>query len=144
MFTLICGIPNAGKTTYSSQFKNVIHMDEIIPKKKNLAYEEVCDMIAKSNDDIYVEGVFTASHIRKQLCDAYNGRKICIWLNTSVDECIAREDRQRATFIIRNCAEFFSPPTFKEGWDEIIIIENNQKETHFYREEDEDVNRPII
>ena len=128
MFTLICGIPNAGKTTYSSRYDNVIHMDEVIPKRRGLAYEEVCDAISECDSDICVEGVFIASRIRRKLCESYNGKKVCLWLNTSIDECIAREDRKRPSFIIRNCADCFEPPTLDEGWDEIIIIRGEHEQ----------------
>ena len=110
MFTLICGVPNAGKTTFSSHYENVIHMDDFIAKKRGLAHEEICEVIAHS-DDICVEGVFVSSRVRRRLCNAYNGKKVCIWLNPSVEECIAREERGRGTGVIRSCSEAFEPPT---------------------------------
>ena len=133
MLTLICGIPNAGKTTYSSRYENVIHMDEVIPKKRGLAYEEVCDMISH-NDDVCVEGVFVAARTRRKLCEAHDGKKVCIWLNTPIEECIAREDRGRGTGIIRSCADFFEEPTLDEGWDEIIIIRGNNEQRYSRQE----------
>jgi predicted kinase len=128
MFTLICGIPNAGKTTYSSKYSNVIHMDDVVPQKKGLAYEEVCDSLFKCDSDICLEGVFVASRIRRKLCESYKGEKICLWLDTPIEECIARENRHRGTFIISNCAQHFEPPTLDEGWNEIIIIRGEHEQ----------------
>lgn len=118
-FNLICGIPNAGKTTYSSKYENVIHTDEI--KKTRL----VCDMVSNAGDNVCVEGIWISAHIRKELLRSYkgNGKKVCVWLNTPYEECVKREDRGRGTLIIQNCHELFEPPTYEEGWDEIIIIE---------------------
>ena len=123
MFTMIIGLPNAGKTTYSSEYKNVIHIDEVRSK-------EAIEMI-KQADDVCVEGVFPFSNRRKDFLKSYNGngKKICIWLNTAFEECVKRENRNRNKLIIENCREYFEPPTYDEGWDEIIIIEDNNDES---------------
>lgn len=123
MFTLICGLPNAGKTTYSLRYPKAIHMDEVRQRRK--AVEMV-----KSADDICIEGVFPFSDSRKEFVEAYihGGRKICVWLDTPFDECIKRENRNRSHIIIENCREYFEPPTLDEGWDEIIIIRGEHEQ----------------
>lgn len=129
MLTLICGISNAGKTTYSSKYKNTIHLDDFKTVK------EVCSIVQKEKEkDVCVQGIFCLSRHRKQLCNVYNGNKICIWLNTPLEECISRENRNRSQLIIKNGYEIFEPPTYKQGWDQIIIIEND-KETILDKEE---------
>ena len=116
MMTLICGLPNAGKTTYSGQFGNVIHMDE----EKKLS--SVCEKVAKM-EDVVVEGVFGKRAQRARVMDAYRGgiRK-CVFIDITIDECIGREDRNRPEFILRNAYRLFEPPTLEEGWDELEVI----------------------
>lgn len=121
MFTLICGIPNAGKTTYSQNFENVIHMDELRPKKGHPTRSYVVDALKKAEGDICVEGVYVMASSRKRLADAYKGKKLCIFLDTPLDEAKRRENRGRPLFIIENSHHHLEPPTFDEGWDEIII-----------------------
>lgn len=126
MITLICGLPNAGKTTYSHRYANVIHYDDVIAPKGMHPLQVLCEMVSDV-DDVCVEGVFITSHERKRIAQAYSGtQKVCIWLNTPLEECIKRENRNRATCLINSCNALFQPPTYSEGWDEIIVIgENN-------------------
>ena len=122
MMTLICGLPNAGKTTYSSQYGNVIHYDDVTAPRGKHPIQVLCDMVS-AMDDVCVEGVFISSHERKKIAQSYSGtRKVCVWLNTPLEECVRRENRNRATCIINNCQALFQPPTCDEGWDEIIVI----------------------
>lgn len=116
MVTLICGIPNSGKTTYSKKFNNVIHFDDV--------GSHIFEMIKDNKNDIVVEGIFIFRSIREKILNTYQGEgeKICIWLNISPEECEKRENRNRAKYIIWNCYSVFEPPTLEEGWDEIIII----------------------
>ena len=129
MLTLICGIPNAGKTTYSSlQYKNVVHVDELVPIHKSVtkAVHNVISNI-QEEQDLCIEGVFCIARERRKLLELYDGQKICIWLNTPFEECIARENRNRGTVLIKNCYSVFEPPTYEQGWDKIIIIENGKE-----------------
>ena len=123
MLTLICGIPNAGKTTLSQQYSNVIHLDEV------LRTSVICEMVAKE-DDVCVEGVFMDTHRRKKIAEAYKGKKVCLWLNTPTEVCIERENRDRQIGLITHCAKAFEPPTLSEGWDEIIIIRGNDEQRY--------------
>lgn len=114
MLTLICGLPRAGKTTYSEQFENVIHLDT------SGAYHGVINRLKRKSGDIVVEGVYRLSQERKRLIQAYNGKGFkCIWLNTP------DEVRQSRHGWDKWCDRPFEPPTYDEGWDEIIIIEDN-------------------
>ena len=127
MLTLICGIPNAGKTTYSQKFENVIHLDDVQCEKGQSHIMKVCSIVKNTNDDVCVEGIFLVSHQRKNLVRAAGDRhKKCIWLDTSLDECLNRENRGRNSCIIKNSCELFEPPTYDEGWDEIEIIREGE------------------
>lgn len=126
MLTLICGIPNAGKTTYSQYYNNVIHLDDVMPTHKS-HLDTVCNILQQEYGNICVEGVFLSKHSRKKILQAYQGiKKICIWLDTPLEICISRENRNRSVMIIKNCHMLFEPPTYDEGWDKIVRIYNEQ------------------
>lgn len=126
---LICGLPNAGKTTYSSRFANVIHFDEV--KGGRHRNDIVIDKV-KKRQNIVVEGVYDKAEDRKKLVEASQEKNTCIWLDVSVDECIEREGRyrKRGKHLIIWCAESFEPPTLDEGWDEIIVIREEDNGQH--------------
>lgn len=129
---LICGLPNAGKTTYSIQFPNVIHFDDIPHKTAKQQFIQCNQLVAEADEDIVVEGVYNTSKRRKELLEACKNKqhKVCIWIDTPIEECIERElkYRQRSINIIYSHNRFFEPPTYDEGWDEIIIVKG-QSET---------------
>lgn len=114
MLTLICGLPNAGKTTYTKRFENAMHQDDIGTR--------VIDAIREAAGDVVIEGYFGTSDIRRKAINAHNGHAKCIFIDISAEESIRREDRNRHPQILRNAARFFEPPTYSEGWDEIIVI----------------------
>lgn len=129
MITLICGLPNAGKTTYSSSHANVIHFDEA---SRNGDQFVNCNRTAsKVQGDVCVEGIYNSARRRKQLLEAckHQDRKVCIWLDTPLEECIEREKsyRKRPTGIVHAHYWSFEPPTLDEGWDEIIVIKGEQQ-----------------
>lgn len=115
---LIIGLPNAGKTTYSQRFKNVLHYDEIMILPKEERYE----LYRKAE---IIEGIFNTRKSREIVLSLWTDkkRKTCIWIDTPVDVCREREDRCRPTAIVAIHAKRFEPPTFEEGWDEIIIVD---------------------
>lgn len=117
--TLICGLPNAGKTTYSAQFGNVIHLDDYFRD-----FDACNSMASQASEDVCIEGIYNTKKKRKDLLECINKdyKKVCIWLNTSTEECIKRENRNRSKHLILSCAKQLEPPTEDEGWDEIQII----------------------
>ena len=113
MSVLICGLSNAGKTTYSRNFDNVIHYDNVSGTTRQ-KHEYIVTEARKG--EVCVEGVYNEPFRRKELAEAMTGRKVCIWLDTPLDVC-----RQRPNF---SGTRIFEPPTLDEGWDEIIIVKN--------------------
>lgn len=110
MLTLICGMPRAGKTTYSMKFENVIHLDE-------LGYRAVKDKVSNIVDDVVVEGIYNNASIRMRLAEAYKGQgRKCIWLDTPL------EVRKKRPMWHPTEGMIFEPPTLDEGWDEIIVL----------------------
>ena len=117
MLTLICGLPRAGKTTYSERFDDVIHLDT------SGAYQGVICRLKHKSGDIIVEGVYRKVREREMLIQAYNGTgRKCIWLDTS-DE-VRRSRRGWDKW----CDKPFEAPTLSEGWDKIIIIRGNDEQ----------------
>ena len=123
MLTLICGIPNAGKTTYSARYDNVMHLDDAFGQTRY----DLCNKFAsQAEGDVCVEGAYNQIWQRKALIEAcqHQSPKVCIWLDTPLEECLEREQngRKRTLAIIHIHHNAFEPPTLEEGWDEIIRI----------------------
>ena len=123
MLTLICGLPNAGKTTYSKRYDNALHQDDIG------TIDRIIKAVGQTDGDVFIEGYFGRKDQRSRVRSSYKGFARCIFIDISVEESIRREDRNRNEHILRNAARFFEPPTYDEGWDEIIIIEDNNDES---------------
>ena len=122
MITLICGRCRAGKTTYSKQFENVIHLDDLSVRARE-RYPNVLKVVSGRTDDIVVEGVYETAQYREELLRAYKGDGAkCIWLDTPL-EVIARRmmpiGKPNTHFVV---PKVFEPPTYAEGWDEIEVI----------------------
>ena len=118
MLTLICGLPRAGKTTYAERFDDVIHLDSCG------VYRGVIHQMWTKKGDVVVDGVYHQRHQRECLIRAYQGNGTrCIWLNTP------QEVRRTRKGWSKRCDYPFEPPTYDEGWDEIIIIRGNNDES---------------
>lgn len=110
MLTLICGMPRAGKTTYAQSYDNVIHLD-------GLGYHQVKERISQVYGDVVVEGIYNDTRTRSRLVDAYKGTGTkCIWLDTPL------EIRKKRPMWQPYFGMTFEPPTYDEGWDEIVVI----------------------
>ena len=116
MLTLICGLPNAGKTTLSRRFANVVQVDEVRRRR------DVLQAVAAA-DDVCVEGVFERRSERLAVLRAYEGtRTRCILVDESAAESIARERRGRPAWALRACAQRFERPSADEGWGELLVL----------------------
>ena len=129
MFILICGLPRAGKTTYSQEYIDkypIIHLDNCGANP----YDGVERRIKRMVDDIVVEGVYNRKSERIRILSHRKDdeNKICIWLDTP------QEVRQTRKGWRKDCDFPFEPPTFDEGWDEIIII-RGEHDVQSYRNE---------
>ena len=128
MVTLVCGLPNAGKTCYVGH--GGLHLDDF-----QFGYVECNEAVASSKKDICVEGLYGTIKRRMQLLSMVRGEKtVCVWLDTPVEVCIERErnGRKRGDSFVLHHAKMFEPPSLDEGWDEIIII-RGEHEQHCYR-----------
>lgn len=122
MLILICGMPRAGKTTYSQRYENVIHLD-------GNGYNKVKDMISNTFGDVVVEGIYHDSRSRTKLIKAYQGHGTrCIWLDTPLE---IRKARPKWT---PSYGMIFEPPTLDEGWDEIVVIKGDDDVQSYSRQ----------
>lgn len=113
MIKLICGVSRAGKTTYSQQFDNVIHLDDM--GKPLERYANVNKLVA-TMDDVVVEGIYDTPQLRIALLQAYKGKdRVCIFLDPPVEKMIGRKHFTKK--------HEFIDPTYNEGWDKIIRVE---------------------
>lgn len=117
MIILICGLPRAGKTTYSQRYVGkckIYHADDYgCPVN---AYVRISKKL-NSDEDVVVEGLYNRAETRASLIAPHSKEKtICIWLDTPIE---IKKTRQGYS---RHCEYPFEPPTLDEGWDEIIII----------------------
>ena len=128
---LICGIPNAGKTTFSGRFQNVIHYDHL-----RMTSRDRIDYILRAASDpkVCVDGVFGKRKLRERIA-AIAGDKVCIWLDTPVEVCLEREQnyRKRPEGLVLRYARMFEPPTLEEGWD--VIMRITEHECHYLKRE---------
>lgn len=132
--TLICGLPNAGKTTYSRNYQNVIHLDDYRKKTFGIdCYFECADTAANTKEDVCIEGIYNTKQQRIRLLTALRlagipCRKVLVWLNTPMNVCMDREHNAgcKNRNVVKQFSHVFDIPTKDEGWDEIIEI--NQEE----------------
>jgi len=114
---LVMGIPNAGKTTYSQRFSNVIHADDYIGN-----HDSYVELLATVDDEC-IEGLYTTRKSRLLLLSECPNakRKVCIFIDTPKEVCMMREGEHNSS--IPYHARRLEPPTCSEGWDEIIVID---------------------
>lgn len=123
MLILICGVSRAGKTTFSARFEDVIHLDEL---GTVLERYEKANKIAANKEDVTIDGVYDRAAQRIALLNAYKGKKrVCIFLDPTEEEI-----KNRPWAKTRGYRKMpFEPPTYSEGWDEIIVIGDEHDES---------------
>ena len=130
--TLICGIPNAGKTTYSETYDNVIHLDDFDDRLFRERFRKCSKKASEIGSDMCVDGCYHVSEVRMELLEMFRGKdfkKICIWINTPLETCLERSNRSTNCGIVKLIGNIFQPPTMEEGWDEIIVVTPDENRT---------------
>ena len=114
---LICGVPNAGKTTYAERYPYVVHMDDY-------AYGEWEDALRDAPDTVCVDGILSNMRQRRRLLEICHDKRphICIYIDIDLETSISREQRGRSAGVLGMYYQQFEPPTYAEGWDKIIHI----------------------
>lgn len=151
---LMCGIPGSGKSTFimnhieeDSQVwisrdairYELVKPDEPYFSKETLVFNTFVDMICKALDDDY-EVFADATHLnpasRRKLLNRipkhlYDELAI-IWVKVDPSVAVAQNEKRKGTRAyvppkeIKKMHYSFSVPTFDEGFDEIIIVEQNE------------------
>ena len=123
--TLVCGLPNAGKTTYCKKFENVIHLDDYNEPRFSLRNKRCNEEAIKSETDVYIDGCYFTKELRKELLEKFDGwKKACILIDTPFEVCIARcEENGRHKETVMWVNDIYEKPTQDEGWDEFTVIE---------------------
>ena len=122
MITLVCGRCRAGKTTYSKQFENVIHLDTAAKSGRD-RYPSVLRLVSEQTGDVVVEGIYDTAEKRRALLDAYAGEgSRCIWLDTPLEVISGRMGLPAGRHHLSVVPREFEPPTYDEGWDEIEVM----------------------
>lgn len=117
MILLICGVGRAGKTTYSEAFKDVIHFD--LMGRMDERYRNINEIVSHK-DNAIVEGIYNRKEFRIGLLNAYKGKdRKCVWINTP--KPIVLERLAKDGIFATQEHFYFEPPTYSEGWDEIIV-----------------------
>jgi ATP-dependent DNA helicase RecQ len=83
--TLVCGLPNAGKTTYCKKFENVIHLDDYNEPRFNLRNKRCNEEAVKSETDVYIDGCYFTKELRKELSKKYNLPPYVIFQDPSLE-----------------------------------------------------------
>ena len=110
---LICGIPGAGKTTFSERYGNVVRYDDF----SHLPRAERTEVFRGAE---VVEGIFNSREGRMAVLGGRGGT--CIWIDTPLETCV-----ERCGLSASMHAEMFEPPTLDEGWDEIVRVSGYER-----------------
>lgn len=128
---IFCGLPGSGKTTMSKKIaeeQNLVRLsfDEL----GCLQHKELINPILealKDNKSVVVDALFYRTIQRDIILQAMKNidcKKILIYMNTPLEECI-RRNKERSSHqlpddFIRAIYNSIQIPTLDEGWDEII------------------------
>lgn len=133
---ICCGPSAGGKTTLSKKITKEfdairISFDEL----DCFQHKELVPLVTQAfhtNEIVVVDALFTRFTQRKMILEAIKNidcKQIIIFMNTSLGECIHRNAHRPnplPEFMIRDIYNSIEPPTIDEGWDEIIVINNDK------------------
>lgn len=128
---VMCGIPASGKSTKSRQMAEEYGLSRF-------SYDEMrCfhqwDFIRpavealQNGESVIMDSTNLRITGRKSILESMMDipcRKIVIYMNTSLEECLRRNENREARlqdFMIESAYRALQPPTLNEGWDEIIL-----------------------
>ena len=131
MFTLICGVPNSGKTTYSKLFSPIYHSEDFFRGNYEQQFVDCNKFLSTLDFDFYIEGTYNTIAFRKELLEAckHHKYKQCIYREISLETSLKRERRGRCLSSLKIAYKMLAPPTLDEGWEEIIVIHEDGTET---------------
>lgn len=128
---IICGIPGSGKTTLSKQLAEEYSMKRFSFDEMNCyttrQFVSTAIVALQEGKSIIMDSTLLKKASRRIILQAISNfpcRKVCIFMNTPLDECLQRNAQREIVIpdvIIRSIHETMQVPTLEEGWDEVII-----------------------
>lgn len=132
-FTIMCGIPNSGKTMKSRELSDktgavLIRLDDYTHlymkgykpyQVVELAINDIRSNLESGHDVIY-DAVNETTVGRQQILEAVSTTGadiVCVYMATPASVCISRDSSGWSA----HYAEIFEPPTESEGFDELIV-----------------------
>lgn len=137
---VLCGIPASGKSTlakYLSKEKNAIlySYDDLegantTPEISNAVMKQMFENIKydlSNGKNVICDVLMITKKQRLRLLDYLNDvccEKICIVLQTSLEECLVRNTNRNRTvpdFVLIHSHNIFEYPSYNEGWNELFV-----------------------
>lgn len=135
----MCGLPGSGKSTYAKQHpecvvissdevRKELYGDEAIQGDGAKVFEIVNCRVEEALDqgfNVIYDATNVASKTRKNIVNRFNAIHICVFVNTSIEECLRRNanrSRNVPQEVIERMAKKLTVPTELEGFTKIIEI----------------------
>ena len=133
---VMCGASGSGKTTLSKKLEKEYGAIRLSGDELKLRPKRLVPLIVEtlfSNNIVVVDYLCTTLKARLNLLDAIKDiecKKILVFVNTSLEECIRRillKENPLAIYMIESIHDSLEYPTLEEGWNEIVEVNNNEK-----------------
>lgn len=133
---VMCGVPGSGKTTMSKQMEEGYGLerfsfDEMRCFRLKEFVAPAIDILQKGKD-VVLDSTNLRANVRKKILQEikdFQCKKIVIYMNTSLEKCLQRNANREVRlqdFTVESTYKSLQPPTLDEGWDEIIVINNDE------------------
>lgn len=136
-FYVMCGVPGSGKTTHSKRMAEEHGLERFsFDEMRCFRLEEFMRPALESireGKSVILDSTNLRVNVRRKVLQAVAGipcKKIAVYMDTPLEECIRRNANREARLqdcIIESTHRSLQPPTLDEGWDEIIIIDEDSK-----------------